>query len=347
MTITHVVERNAKGHLEQTTTKYRKRLDELFPHPFNVKVYGEEPPSKDLIASLETVGQLEAILVCRIGRSRSAHQPYGTYTIENDPVRYYILAGHQRYRAAKQLGWKKVDVRCIRGDNPTPLEIEQIIIEANRQRVKTAEQKAREFKELKRIEAALAEARMKSGKKANPKENFPQGGGCPSGKTRYASIEALQEAEKPSNPIRVYHCRKCDGYHCDKRQDQARDKAAAAIGLSGKTAEKLEKLVDAKDAGDSKAAAALADIDAKKGRGVDSAYRAVVPPSASKRDLQADIEKASELSAYLKEHGVDAVVNHMKKAEGCFGVTLRGLTESQVRQLPNLLASLSNHKAAA
>ena len=55
--------------------------------------------------------------------------------------------------------------RLFRG---TPAEEERLIIEANRQRVKTPEQKAREFKELKRIEKALAKERQKQGK-----ENLP------------------------------------------------------------------------------------------------------------------------------------------------------------------------------
>jgi hypothetical protein len=38
--------------------------------------------------------------------------------------------------------------------------------------VKTLEQKAREFKELKRIEAALAKERMLAGKKIDPGKNF-------------------------------------------------------------------------------------------------------------------------------------------------------------------------------
>jgi hypothetical protein len=62
------------------------------------------------------------------------------------------------------------------------------------------------------------------------------------------------------------------------------------------------------------------------------------PPSKPKRDLRPDKKTASELDGYLKTHGVDAVVNYMSEGEGYFGVTLRGLTESQVRQLPNRLS---------
>ena len=62
---------------------------------------------------------------------------------------------------------------------------------------------------------------------------------------------------------------------------KARDKAAAAIGLSGKTAEKLEAIVKAADAGDTAAVDALAEIDRKKGIGIDSAYRNVVQPAPS------------------------------------------------------------------
>jgi hypothetical protein len=302
------------------------RIDDLQPHPFNVKVYGKIdwalPVNKEFLQSIKDFGIRQPITYTRL--SFDDGKSYGNY----------IVSGHRRWEAAKKIGLAKVPVHIWGNstglkDAASLLAAELYVVDANRQRVKTAEQKAREFKELKRIEAALAEARMKSGRKANPKENFPQGGECPSGKTRYASIEDLQEAEKPSKPIRVYHCRKCDGYHCDKRQEQARDKAAEVLGLSGKTAEKLEKLVDEKDAGNQKAAAALAEIDAKKGRGVDAAYRSVVQPKPPKNPevVQAQKKCAEELQTWLKTSGLDADVVRSKSDEE-FHVTLHGLSVS-------------------
>jgi hypothetical protein len=54
-------------------------------------------------------------------------------------------------------------------------QAEQLLIESNRQRVKTLEQKGREFRELTRIEAALAKERMLGGRKIDPRKNFSKG----------------------------------------------------------------------------------------------------------------------------------------------------------------------------
>jgi len=88
---------------------------------------------------------------------------------------------------------------------------------------------AREFKHLKRIETALAKKRKAEGQKAG-------------GKARHGD-SSLAENLPPSS--------------------DARDLAAAQLGISGKTAEKLEAVVDVIDqadvAGDTKRAAELRD----------------------------------------------------------------------------------------
>ena len=106
--------------------------------------------------------------------------------------------------------------------------------------------------------------------------------------------------------------------------------------------------MEAKDAGSAEAAAALAEIDAKKGRGVDAAYRAVIQPKPPKDPelVQAHEKSARELKAMLKTNGMDADV-FRSRSDGEFHVTLRGLTEAQVRQLPELLAPMLTRKAAA
>jgi hypothetical protein len=54
-------------------------------------------------------------------------------------------------------------------------QVERYLIESNRQRVKTEEQRGREIIELLRIEKSLAAERMKSGKKADPSANLRKG----------------------------------------------------------------------------------------------------------------------------------------------------------------------------
>jgi ParB-like chromosome segregation protein Spo0J len=74
-----------------------------------------------------------------------------------------FLAGHRRWEACTTIAERRPDKdfripATIFGGSD--FQAEQLVIESNRQRVKTPEQKAREFRELKRIEAALAKERQ-------------------------------------------------------------------------------------------------------------------------------------------------------------------------------------------
>lgn len=212
-------------------------LEGLRPHPLNLKLYGSGTPDAKLIASIEADGILEPLLVAMLSFDGGEH--YDTY----------IISGHRRWLAAQHIAKKhhitnpQIPIRSLGlsvAEDLSHLDYERRVIESNRQRVKTAEQKAREFKELKRIEAALAKERKLAGLKKG--EKAPVG-------TESAST------------------------------GKAATKAAQAVGLGRDTAAKLEKLVDAADAGDAKAKEALADIDSKKGRGVDSAFKNVFVPT--------------------------------------------------------------------
>jgi hypothetical protein len=204
----------------------------LKPHPLNTKLYGHEKLDTALLESIRANGVMTPLTVVYA-------------QLEGDDKYYnYVVSGHRRLAAAKQIVQEdKIKERsavvAVRRVRYTALEIEKAIIEANRQRIKTAEVKAREFKELKRIEAALAKERKLAGLKKG--EKAPVG-------TESAST------------------------------GKAATKAAEAVGLGRDTAAKLEKLVDAADAGDPKAKAALEEIDAKKGRGVDAAFKNVFVP---------------------------------------------------------------------
>jgi ParB-like chromosome segregation protein Spo0J len=115
----------------------------LKPHPLNEKVYGATIVDPDLKRSIERFGILQPLVV-------------------NGDV---ILSGHNRWMAAMELGFKQVPVTNagLHGRPLSELEAEAILIESNRQRVKTAGQIARETAELCRIEQALAAERMKAG----------------------------------------------------------------------------------------------------------------------------------------------------------------------------------------
>jgi ParB-like chromosome segregation protein Spo0J len=152
----HKVEIDSTRWFHQNPSKYRIPLDRLVIHPFNVKIYGDEQPSEELIDSLKKIGQLEPILIVPVLPSQAL----------DGRDRYFILSGTRRYRAAKKLKWEDLEAHYVSGDypNPTQSECEQVIIEFNRQRVKTPKQIRLEVSELLRIEKELAKQRLKLSK---------------------------------------------------------------------------------------------------------------------------------------------------------------------------------------
>jgi hypothetical protein len=117
---------------------------------------------------------------------------------------------------------------------------------------------------------------------------------------------------------------------------KARDKAAAAVGLSGRTAQKLEKVVRAADAGDAGARAELNALNSGESKSIDAAYKAVVAPKPPRNPeliaaIQAHEKAARDLQSLLKTKGIDAEVNR-SKSDGKFHVIWRDVTAEQVRK---------------
>jgi ParB/RepB/Spo0J family partition protein len=97
----------------------------LSPHPLS-----KATSDSELKSSVKKWGILEPLLVNR---------------------RNQILSGHRRWTAAKELGYHKIPAFLFEG---TSLEPEAILIEANRQRVKTKGQQTRETAERSRAAEA-------------------------------------------------------------------------------------------------------------------------------------------------------------------------------------------------
>jgi len=131
------------------------RVDRLGRHPLSVKIYGEPNPPEELMSSIERHGLLQPLIVNVYGHG------------------YQLLAGNTRaeawYRLWQQKRIKSAWMPC-RILHLAPLEAERLVIESNRQREKTAGQKARESAELARIESELAAERMLRGKD-NPRRS--------------------------------------------------------------------------------------------------------------------------------------------------------------------------------
>jgi ParB-like chromosome segregation protein Spo0J len=128
------------------TTHLTRRTEELRPHPLNESIYADGADEK-LIQSIREVGIIQQLII-------------------DDENR--IISGHRRWQAARALKIRKVPVQVMRLENE--LDIEVALIEANQQRVKTNEQRAREAAEIYRIEQAKARERQIN---ANPGGTLP------------------------------------------------------------------------------------------------------------------------------------------------------------------------------
>ena len=183
-----------------------------------------------------------------------------------------IISGHRRHQAAIALEWELVPV-VVRSDLTDPLDIEEFLILANKQREKTNEQKAREFQRLKEITQERA-------KRDNP-------GGR--GKKKQKTLDQI-------------------GTEFSERSDV---KAAEAAGMSRNTAVKAEKVVEAIDQalseGDDKKAESLRE-DLNKS--VSKAHAKVSKPK-EKMDVPPRLEDTFETIAVFT--GIMQRIGNLRK----------------------------------
>src|SRR5487761_1751788 len=124
-------------HPERRQKLESVKCDNLFAHPLSVKIYGKPKPSKELLDSIVKHGLLQPIII-------------------NDyrDGSYEILAGNTRAAAWRML-WEQKRIKSAwipcRIMHLSPLEGERLIIESNRQRVKTKGMLTRETAALVRI----------------------------------------------------------------------------------------------------------------------------------------------------------------------------------------------------
>jgi ParB-like chromosome segregation protein Spo0J len=267
------------GRAHAWVTMYFERIDRLHVHPLNQRIYGELKPKPDLVASIKKIGILQPIVVGFIPSLDKNKKDW----------RHYIVSGHQRVLAAKVAGLKRIPARMA--ECPTELDMELMLIESNRHREKTLEQKGREFKELKRIEGEYAAIRKRWAAGRKLRANLPTG--------------------------------------------RARDIAAKKVGMKPRTAEKLEAVIDASDAGNSEAVNGLAKLNTT-GRGVDSVYQSIrTPEQRAQRKIEvADRQaKARTLQALFPE-GVEVI----GAKKGGFNLYFYHLSEARVRAIAQRLS---------
>lgn len=193
------------------------KIGNLLAHPLNKKLYGDRVVDKSFYVSVRELGVLEPITIA-------------TLSLDGSGLKTYVLSGHRRFLAAKQLGHKTIPARIADVDTTNPAKVEQYLIEANRQRAKTWEQRGREFKELWRIETEFAKQRQR----------LSLGQGVSGGK----GMEPVP----------------------DLKRGTARDIAAekSSLNLTGRAAADFVKIIDAADAGSVAARSALDAINTEE-----------------------------------------------------------------------------------
>lgn len=207
----------------------------LKPHPLNEKIYNDKPDEEFIESCAD--GIIEPINI----------------TKDN-----HIISGHRRHYSALELEMDTVPV-LIRYDLQDPLEVERALILANKHREKTNEQKAREFKELKRIQAELAKERKDSTKFKKGSVNTKGESGSHGAGNVSHTVESPEDTVQPSENV---------GVNTNKKA-RSSDVAAAEVGWSGRTGDAAEEVVDAIDAaeesGDKESADDLRETLEKKG----------------------------------------------------------------------------------
>src|SRR5271156_2018924 len=119
-------------------------LTDLQPHPLSISIYGEPSPPAELVRSIKELGLISPLVIWK----------------------NFILSGNNRWAAMKKLAEyfpEEPAVVMVNEFEGTELEAEQLVIESNRQRVKTEAQKDAEAAALLRIETELAKERQRAG----------------------------------------------------------------------------------------------------------------------------------------------------------------------------------------
>jgi N6-adenosine-specific RNA methylase IME4 len=120
-------------------------LSELKPHPLNAEIYGDGC-NDELLALIQENGVKDEYALIITG-----DQAYCGANV--------IISGHRRFNAAQMAQIHAVPVTV--SDKTTQEDIEELLVLGNvGSRERTTEQKAREYKALKRIEAARAKLRQ-------------------------------------------------------------------------------------------------------------------------------------------------------------------------------------------
>lgn len=170
------------------------RTKELRPHSENEKLYGSTVVDAEFVDSVARLGILTPLLVTHDKR---------------------IISGHRRWMAAQKIGLAEVPVSVFPSDNE--LDIQEAIVESNRQRQKTNEQMGREAKLLFEVERERANNRQAEAARQTH------------AKLGRGNMLVIQEPQASTD------------------NGKARDKVGKLLGYGGRHVEKAAQLVTAID----------------------------------------------------------------------------------------------------
>ena len=209
-------------------------VNELTPHPKNEDIYGADEPAGDIAESVRENGVLEPLV------------------IKSDKT---IISGHRRWRAARNEGIEQVPVRIA--DFESELAEREALIEFNRQREKTPEQKMREAKELEAVERERA-------------------------KDRQGTRTDLNSDDNEGNRHRATYCTK------------SRDEIAEKTGFgSGENFRRAEKVYDRAQEGDETAQEQWEQVNEGE-QSVRGAYKTVQDEQRKREELEEAAESGDE-----------------------------------------------------
>ena len=140
------------------------RAEALTPHPLNSQIYADEA-DEGLVERIDKLGIINPLLVTADG---------------------LVISGHRRLDAARKLQLDEVPV--IITPVSDPLDIEELVIDANKHRRQSNEQMVREYQHLKELEVRRVEARREAARQLQRAREAMAAG--PTDEER-ASVEAL------------------------------------------------------------------------------------------------------------------------------------------------------------
>ena len=263
-------------------------IEEISPHPLNEEIYGDRADD-ELIGLIRKQGLIHPLLVTGGGM---------------------IISGHRRFDAVSKIGYRKVPV--VISPLTDPLEIEETLIEANRQRLPSNEQQVREYAHLKKIE----ELRLKklAEDMGTAEDTIPERPPVIESPDEPAP-EVTEVSGEPTETIVVEEPSADEPAPKAEKQiiEESKERAAKKIGKSTDTLEKGLKVVEKIDEykKEERHEEAL-DLQKKLNeRSVSAAYKVVNPPDPNKpqpkkkfplRKIKAFIAEIEEWKAEYPEH---------------------------------------------